>query len=188
MRAGGVGLTLTGASRLVLFEPSWNPADDDQAVARVWRDGQKRPVFVYRFATCQSIEERVLDRQRAKRALARDVRHCQRAEALLETAVLEKAFDDDRAKADDAHTLLKLDAPTPTHPCALFPTRPDDEARAKRDAALAAAYDAATADGSRLLKNVHYLPDRFPTPPPHCQHHSGQRETPGPGGAEPAGV
>ena len=34
LRAGGVGLTLVGASRLILFEPSWNPADDEQAVAR----------------------------------------------------------------------------------------------------------------------------------------------------------
>ncbi|KAG8251607.1 DNA repair and recombination protein rad54b [Homalodisca vitripennis] len=46
-RAGGVGLNLTGASRLVLFDSDWNPASDLQAMARVWRDGQKNSVHIY---------------------------------------------------------------------------------------------------------------------------------------------
>lgn len=48
-KAGGCGLNLIGANRLVMFDPDWNPANDDQAMARVWRDGQKKPCFVYRF-------------------------------------------------------------------------------------------------------------------------------------------
>jgi len=48
LKAGGVGLNLTGANRLVLYDTDWNPANDLQAMARVWRDGQKRQVFVYR--------------------------------------------------------------------------------------------------------------------------------------------
>jgi DNA repair and recombination RAD54-like protein len=48
-KAGGCGLNLVGANRLVMFDPDWNPANDDQAMARVWRDGQKKPCFVYRF-------------------------------------------------------------------------------------------------------------------------------------------
>ena len=47
-KAGGCGLNLIGANRLVMFDPDWNPANDDQAMARVWRDGQKKPCFVYR--------------------------------------------------------------------------------------------------------------------------------------------
>lgn len=39
---------MIGANRLVMFDPDWNPANDDQAMARVWRDGQKKPCFVYR--------------------------------------------------------------------------------------------------------------------------------------------
>lgn len=35
-------------TRLVMFDPDWNPANDDQAMARVWRDGQKKPCFIYR--------------------------------------------------------------------------------------------------------------------------------------------
>lgn len=45
-KAGGCGLNLIGANRLVMFDPDWNPANDDQAMARVWRDGQKKKVSV----------------------------------------------------------------------------------------------------------------------------------------------
>lgn len=47
-KAGGVGLNLPGASRLILFDSDWNPASDSQAMARIWRDGQKRDVYIYR--------------------------------------------------------------------------------------------------------------------------------------------
>lgn len=47
-KAGGVGLNLVGASRLILFDSDWNPANDAQAMARIWRDGQKRSVYIYR--------------------------------------------------------------------------------------------------------------------------------------------
>lgn len=47
-KAGGCGLNLIGANRLIMFDPDWNPANDDQAMARVWRDGQKKLCFIYR--------------------------------------------------------------------------------------------------------------------------------------------
>jgi SNF2 family DNA or RNA helicase len=50
-KAGGVGLNIIGANRLMLFDPDWNPANDAQALARVWREGQKKQVFIYRFLT-----------------------------------------------------------------------------------------------------------------------------------------
>ena len=65
-RAGGVGLSLTGASRLVLFDADWNPALDAQAAARVWRDGQKAPVAVYRLVTAGTLEETMLQRALVK--------------------------------------------------------------------------------------------------------------------------
>ena len=47
-KAGGCGLNLIGANRLFMFDPDWNPANDDQAMARVWRDGQKKRCYIYR--------------------------------------------------------------------------------------------------------------------------------------------
>eukprot|EP01041_Mallomonas_annulata_P008816 gene8816-18247_t len=68
-RAGGVGLNLIGASRLVLFEPDWNPATDAQAMGRVWRQGQTRPVTIYRLITSNTVEESMLSRQKDKSGL-----------------------------------------------------------------------------------------------------------------------
>ena len=45
-------------SRPQLFDPDWNPANDKQAAGRVWRDGQTKRVFVYRFLTAGTIEEK----------------------------------------------------------------------------------------------------------------------------------
>ena len=47
-RAGGAGLNLVGASRLVLLDSDWNPAVDMQAMGRIWRDGQSKPCTIYR--------------------------------------------------------------------------------------------------------------------------------------------
>ena len=47
-RAGGAGLNLVGASRLVLVDSDWNPAVDLQAMGRIWRDGQTKPCVTYR--------------------------------------------------------------------------------------------------------------------------------------------
>ncbi|KAF9925071.1 DNA-dependent ATPase protein rad54 [Linnemannia zychae] len=69
-KAGGCGLNLIGANRLVLFDPDWNPASDQQALARVWRDGQKKDCFVYRFIATGSIEEKIFQRQSHKQSLS----------------------------------------------------------------------------------------------------------------------
>ncbi|KAF5396990.1 DNA repair and recombination protein RAD54B [Paragonimus heterotremus] len=69
-RAGGMGLNLTGADHLILYDVDWNPANDAQALARVWRPGQSRPVRLYRLITADSLEERMFQRQAAKTALS----------------------------------------------------------------------------------------------------------------------
>ena len=58
-RVGGVGVNLTGADRVVLFEPDWNPASDMQARERSWRVGQSKAVTVYRLMCTGTIEEKV---------------------------------------------------------------------------------------------------------------------------------
>lgn len=72
-KAGGCGLNLIGANRLVMFDPDWNPANDEQAMARVWRDGQKKPCFIYRFLATGTIEEKIFQRQTHKKALSNKV-------------------------------------------------------------------------------------------------------------------
>ncbi|XP_063055233.1 DNA repair and recombination protein RAD54B [Engraulis encrasicolus] len=69
-KAGGVGLNLVGASHLVLYDIDWNPANDIQAMARVWRDGQRKTVHIYRLLTTGTIEERIYQRQVCKQGLS----------------------------------------------------------------------------------------------------------------------
>ena len=65
-KAGGVGLNLTAANRVVIFDPSWNPANDLQAQDRAYRIGQTRDVTVYRLVGAHTIEELVYLRQISK--------------------------------------------------------------------------------------------------------------------------
>lgn len=69
-KSGGTGLNLIGASRLFLFDTDWNPSVDLQAMARVHRDGQKRPVFIYRLLTTGAMDEKIYQRQITKQGLA----------------------------------------------------------------------------------------------------------------------
>ncbi|AOW01360.1 YALI0B07513p [Yarrowia lipolytica CLIB122] len=69
-KAGGCGLNLIGANRLILMDPDWNPAADQQALARVWRDGQKKDCFVYRLIATGTIEEKIFQRQSMKQSLS----------------------------------------------------------------------------------------------------------------------
>ncbi|XP_021339494.1 DNA repair and recombination protein RAD54-like [Mizuhopecten yessoensis] len=69
-KAGGCGLNLIGANRLVMFDPDWNPANDDQAMARCWRDGQKKQCYIYRLIATGTIEEKIFQRQAHKKALS----------------------------------------------------------------------------------------------------------------------
>lgn len=69
-RAGGLGLNLVSANRVVIFDPNWNPAQDLQAQDRSFRFGQKRHVIVFRFLAAGSLEELVYTRQVYKQQLS----------------------------------------------------------------------------------------------------------------------
>ena len=70
LKAGGVGLTLTAADTVILYDPWWNPAVERQAMDRVHRIGQNRAVFVYRLVAEGAVEESILALQDRKQALA----------------------------------------------------------------------------------------------------------------------
>lgn len=69
-KSGGCGLNLIGASRLILFDNDWNPSVDIQAMARIHRDGQTRPTFIYRLLTTGCIDEKIFQRQLLKTNLS----------------------------------------------------------------------------------------------------------------------
>ncbi|XP_039728290.1 DNA excision repair protein ERCC-6 isoform X2 [Pteropus medius] len=68
-RVGGLGVNLTGANRVIIYDPDWNPSTDTQARERAWRIGQKKQVTVYRLLTAGTIEEKIYHRQIFKQFL-----------------------------------------------------------------------------------------------------------------------
>jgi SNF2 family DNA or RNA helicase len=70
IKAGGFGLNLTAADYVFLLDPWWNPAVEEQAVSRAHRIGQEKNVFIYRFISRDSIEEKILKLQEKKSRLA----------------------------------------------------------------------------------------------------------------------
>jgi SNF2 family DNA or RNA helicase len=70
LKAGGLGLNLTAADYVYLLDPWWNPAVEAQAVDRAHRIGQTRTVFAYRLVARDTVEEKILELQAGKRALA----------------------------------------------------------------------------------------------------------------------
>ncbi|XP_049452443.1 helicase-like transcription factor isoform X1 [Epinephelus fuscoguttatus] len=95
LKAGGVGLNLTAASRVFLMDPAWNPATEDQCIDRCHRLGQTRKVFVTKFIVKNSVEENMVKIQRQKQDL------------------VEKAFGSSNAKRetsriDDIKALMEL--------------------------------------------------------------------------------
>ena len=72
-KVGGLGVNLTGADRVLLYDPDWNPSTDAQARERAWRIGQTKEVTVYRLVTAGTIEEKVYHRQIYKEFLTSKV-------------------------------------------------------------------------------------------------------------------
>jgi len=88
LKAGGFGLNLTMADYVLIVDPWWNPAAEDQATGRAHRMGQKRPVTVYRLVTAGSVEERIIDLHRDKRGLADGILEGQEEATVLDAKAL----------------------------------------------------------------------------------------------------
>ncbi|GMF24978.1 unnamed protein product [Phytophthora fragariaefolia] len=107
-KAGGCGLNLIGANRLVLFDPDWNPATDKQAAARVWREGQKKMCYVYRFLATGTLEEKIFQRQLSKEGLQNIVDDKEEVNS-LSSKDLKRLFVFRKDTLSDTHDQLKCD-------------------------------------------------------------------------------
>ena len=105
-KAGGLGLNLIGASRLVLFDVDWNPAVDLQAMARIHRDGQKRPCVVYRLLMAGGMDEKVWQRQVTKLGLASSVMEQKGGSSSFTREDLRDLFRLDESEGCQTHKLI----------------------------------------------------------------------------------
>jgi DNA repair and recombination protein RAD54B len=108
-KAGGIGLNLIGASRLVLFDVDWNPSTELQAMARIHRDGQKRPCHIYRIIMKGGLEEKIWQRQVTKLGLADSIMEQKVNTAQFSREELRDLFRLDEREGCATHELLKCD-------------------------------------------------------------------------------
>lgn len=114
-KAGGCGINLIGANRLVLMDPDWNPASDQQALARVWRDGQKKNCYIYRFISTGTIEEKIFQRQSAKMQLSSCVVDSNEdVERLFSSDNLKQLFEYNSETLSETHETYKCKRCDPT--------------------------------------------------------------------------
>ncbi|HEY1082532.1 MAG TPA: C-terminal helicase domain-containing protein, partial [Prosthecobacter sp.] len=73
LKAGGSGLNLTAASYVILYDPWWNPAVENQAIDRAHRIGQTQPVMAYRMLTKSTIEEKIMTLQHKKNLMVSNI-------------------------------------------------------------------------------------------------------------------
>lgn len=73
LKTAGVGLNLVAANKVFLLDPWWNPAVEEQAIERVHRIGQKRPVEIIRFIMDRTIETRMLELNTQKKQLSQNI-------------------------------------------------------------------------------------------------------------------
>lgn len=92
-RVGGLGVNLTGADRVIIYDPDWNPATDDQAKERAWRIGQERNVTVYRLLSAGTIEEKIYQRQIFKHFLSNKILIDPHQKNVLTTSTLQSLFN-----------------------------------------------------------------------------------------------
>lgn len=104
-RAGGLGINLTAADTVILFDSDWNPQQDLQAQDRAHRIGQTKPVIIYRLASKGTVEESLLDRAYGKRRLEKLVIQKDKFRSLPGSKQLQQREQSKTIAADNDHAI-----------------------------------------------------------------------------------
>lgn len=91
-KVGGLGINLTGADRVVIIDPDWNPSTDEQALERAYRIGQTKPVSVYRLICIGTIEEKIYKKQIFKQILSNTIMQDARQKRLFNANTVTDLF------------------------------------------------------------------------------------------------
>ncbi|KAM6415921.1 DNA excision repair protein ERCC-6 [Rhynochetos jubatus] len=141
-RVGGIGVNLTGADRVIIYDPDWNPSTDTQARERAWRIGQKRQVTVYRLLTAGTIEEKIYHRQIFKQFLTNRVLKDPKQRRFFKTNDLCELFtlsNPDTSQGTETSAIFAgtgSDVQVPKHQLKCKPEKPTDNDTSEGDLCL----------------------------------------------------